>query len=361
MDKKYVRVMDGLKSNANGFEFKLDEVNMAKRWNPSSLDAQEMGGFNFGTEDKILRWLHRGDTLYDVIVPEDAEVVLVDDVKGVYRANKIIITNPRTITNELVLDLYKKTTLPDKIISHCLVTLLWRDRFDICKYIIKDRVNLSNIDVFINGYEDYISRDYISSNDLDEKIEEIHNILKEIKDPLSISLYVDKDVYIKDITDDKVINITGESGSGKSYYANKYLNDNDYIVIDTDLIFGDCSTDNKEVLEIRELFKNRDKKDLITDFDNCYLDILNYFKDRNKTIVIDSAQYRNIKDYSILKGRVIVMRTCVDISYERCINRFKETNPNYTKEELDKYSNKKLGMYEWYKSLNKFIKEIDKL
>ncbi len=28
MNKKYVRVMDGLKSNAGGFEYKLDEINM---------------------------------------------------------------------------------------------------------------------------------------------------------------------------------------------------------------------------------------------------------------------------------------------------------------------------------------------
>ena len=72
---KYVRVMDGLKSNAGGFEYKLDEVNIAKKWNPNSQDPEEMGGFNFGTEDKILRWLHRGDTIYDVIIPEDAEVL----------------------------------------------------------------------------------------------------------------------------------------------------------------------------------------------------------------------------------------------------------------------------------------------
>lgn len=34
-----------------------------------------MGGFNFSTESKILRWLVRGDTIYDVELPEDAEVV----------------------------------------------------------------------------------------------------------------------------------------------------------------------------------------------------------------------------------------------------------------------------------------------
>ena len=27
--KKYVRVMDGIKSNAGGFEYKLDEINIA--------------------------------------------------------------------------------------------------------------------------------------------------------------------------------------------------------------------------------------------------------------------------------------------------------------------------------------------
>ena len=37
---KYVRVMDGLKSNAGGFEYKIDEVNIANNWNPNSLEAE---------------------------------------------------------------------------------------------------------------------------------------------------------------------------------------------------------------------------------------------------------------------------------------------------------------------------------
>ena len=105
---KYVRVMDGLKSNAGGFEYKLDEVNVANNWNPKADTPDEFGGFNFGTEDKILRWLHRGDTIYDVIIPDDAEVILCNDEKGVYRSNKIIVTNPRKITDNMVLELYKK-------------------------------------------------------------------------------------------------------------------------------------------------------------------------------------------------------------------------------------------------------------
>ena len=111
MKKKYVRVMGGVISNAGGFNYKLDEINIATIWNPAFLEPEKMGGFNFSTEDKILRWLHRGDTIYDVIVPEDAEIIVCDEEKGIYRANKIIVTNPRIITDDLVLDLYKKTTL----------------------------------------------------------------------------------------------------------------------------------------------------------------------------------------------------------------------------------------------------------
>lgn len=42
MEKKYVRVMDGLKSNAGGFEYKLNEINTANVWNPNTYNPKEM-------------------------------------------------------------------------------------------------------------------------------------------------------------------------------------------------------------------------------------------------------------------------------------------------------------------------------
>ena len=168
---KYVRVMDGLKSNAGGFEYKLDEINIAEKWNPNSLDPEEMGGFNFGTEDKILRWLHRGDTIYDVIVPDDADVYNVDEDKGIFRANKIIVTNPRKITDEMVIDLYKKSTLSDKIIAQCLLTLIWKNRIEISKYIIKDRVKLDNADEILEEFVNYAG----DKNLAYESTQEIYN------------------------------------------------------------------------------------------------------------------------------------------------------------------------------------------
>ena len=50
---------------------------------------------NFTNEENILRWMIRGDTLYDVIIPEDADVVSVENKNtpnGVWRTNKIIVS-----------------------------------------------------------------------------------------------------------------------------------------------------------------------------------------------------------------------------------------------------------------------------
>ena len=178
---------------------------------------------------------------------------------------------------------------------------------------------------------------------------------------LFIELNVDKEPYIKKLTDDNVINLTGESGSGKSYYTNHYLNNDNYVVIDTDEVFArfeDSKGINKELgIEFRNKYK--ELPNLFNDFDIIYQDILEFFKDTNKIIVIDSAQFRNVKDINILKGTVIVMRTSVDKCYNRCIERYKINHPNATEEDIINYSNKKRGMYIWHKSINDFILKID--
>lgn len=358
---KYVRVMDGLKSNAGGFEYKLDEINVATLWNPTTFEPEKMGGFNFGTKDKILRWLHRGDTIYDVIVPDDAELILVDDEKGIYRSNKIIVTNPRVITDELVLEIYKNTTLNNKIIAQCLVTLLWKNRKEISKYIIKDRVNLENIDEILNEFVSYAKEDNLNS----ESGKEIFEILQEIKSPLDISLYVEKTPYIKEITSDKIINLTGQSGSGKSTYAKRHFNNEEYVIIDTDEVFSEkrfleSTGINKE---LGELFRSKYEvlPNLADDFDLIYREILDYCKDLDKTIVIDCAQFHCVKDINILKGKIIIIRTDIDTCYNRAIERWKISNKTYTQEELEKYSERKKAIFKWYKGSNEFIRKINNI
>ena len=181
----YVRVMDGLKSNASGQEFKLNEVITAELWNPKELEPEKMGGFNFSKEDKILRYIFRGDTIYDVIIPEDADVICVDEQKGIYRANKIIVTNPRKITEDMVIDIYKKSTLPMERYFQCIYCLLFRKYINASKYIIKDIVNKNNVDAAIKEFENFAARgndtgifDY---DKLFPEAKEIYDILLDIR------------------------------------------------------------------------------------------------------------------------------------------------------------------------------------
>ena len=181
----YVRVMDGLKSNASGQEFKLNEVITAELWNPKELEPEKMGGFNFSKEDKILRYIFRGDTIYDVIIPDDAEVIAVDEGKGIYRANKIIVTNPRKITEDMVIDIYKKSTLPMERYFQCIYCLLFRKYINASKYIIKDIVNKNNVDAAIKEFENFVARGndtgIFDCDKLFPEAKEIYDILLDIR------------------------------------------------------------------------------------------------------------------------------------------------------------------------------------
>ena len=158
MNNKYVKVMFGNKSGVNGFEYKIGKVNVAEYWNPNDLDAKNMGGFNFSTEDKIIRWLVRGDTIYDVIIPEDSEVVDCPSESaphGVFRTNKIIIVNPKPVTDEMAMELYKKSDLPEKSYFKAMAGCCVRGHIHTAKQIFRDKINENNIDLAISEFEDF--------------------------------------------------------------------------------------------------------------------------------------------------------------------------------------------------------------
>ena len=181
---------------------------------------------------------------------------------------------------------------------------------------------------------------------------------------MEIDISMNKEPYIKEITKDKIINITGESGSGKTYYTKEYIDNDEYIVIDTDEVFSKNKKATGINSEVSNYFINKYKDkipSLFDNFDKIYLDLLEYFQDSEKTLVIDSAQFRNMVDLKNLKGTIIILRTSIDECYKRCINRFKENNKNATKDDIEIYSNKKKGIYEWYKYLNEFLIAVDKL
>lgn len=188
---KYLKVMFGIKSGANSdFEYKLNEVNIASNWNPSSTDLKEMGGFNFSTEDKILRWLIRGDTLYDVEIPKDAEVIDCPSESaphGVFRSNKIIISNPRLVTDDIAMGLYLKSNLPDKSYYKALAGCAIRGYRNTSLKIIEDKVNKDNIDLVLSEIDDFV-KPYQSSGTSSNGIEIYEEVMKILEDIKNTSL-----------------------------------------------------------------------------------------------------------------------------------------------------------------------------
>lgn len=182
---KYVRVMFNNVSSANGYEFKENEVNVSEYWNPKEIGPDKMGGFNFSVEDKILRYLVRGDTICDVILPEDAEVIECPSKScphGIFRANKIIVSNFRKMTDELAMEIYKKTNLPEKSYYKSLAGCAVRGYKNTTMQIIKDKVNRDNIDEVISEFEDFVKPGYYwDKKGNDEFIIEVREYLNKFK------------------------------------------------------------------------------------------------------------------------------------------------------------------------------------
>ena len=119
----------------------------------------------------------------------------------------------------------------------------------------------------------------------------------------------DKVDYVKKITDDEIMNVTGSVGSGKSTYGIKYYNNNDYIVIGIDSLYtnNDPNTLNDDVLELRKVlldnYGNIDK-----DVAFLYDDIIKFIKNKHRKGIIEGGGLTSI-DIQQFKGTVIVKRT----------------------------------------------------
>lgn len=179
---KYVKVMFGTTSGANSnLKYKINELNVAPIWNSKTSNPKDMGGFNVSTEDKILRWLVRGDTIYDVEIPDDAELVIVDYDKGIYRTNKMIIKNPKIVTDELAMKFYLESNLPEKAYYKSLAGCAIRGYKNTCLKIIEDRINKNNIDLALSEWNDFHMPGHCTENGNAKVDKEIYEYLKEIR------------------------------------------------------------------------------------------------------------------------------------------------------------------------------------
>ena len=73
-NNKYCRVIND-KPYRDGRSFPIDELVIAdKKIDLNATDRTKMGGFYISTREYVFRWLIRGNTLCDVIIPQDEKI-----------------------------------------------------------------------------------------------------------------------------------------------------------------------------------------------------------------------------------------------------------------------------------------------
>lgn len=180
---KYLKVMFSEKSRYNDFEYKVNEINVSPHWNKNALTPEEMGGLNYSNEENILRWLHNGNTIYEVEIPSDAETVSVRESAtpyGVFRSNKIIIKNPKPVTDEMALEFYKKTTIPESAFPKALGSVSLMNYYNTAITIFNDKVTKENVDYYLSEWNDFMSKK--ERQNCNETVIEINKRLNEYKE-----------------------------------------------------------------------------------------------------------------------------------------------------------------------------------
>lgn len=183
---KYYRVIQTIKKYNDGRRFPLDEIVIAdNKVNLNATDRTKMGGFCISSYEYIFRWLIRGDTLCEVKIPDDTKIYKTVSDNGIYIADKIILTNPKKINDDLAMELYRKSTLPEisyfKAMTACSICGYTNTAMKVCN----DKVNKENVNIAITELEDFCKRrndeKYINDPLAIESVKILYDRLKEIK------------------------------------------------------------------------------------------------------------------------------------------------------------------------------------
>lgn len=184
---KYYRVIHTVKEYDDGRRFPIEEVVTSdKKVNLDATERENIGGFYVSTLEFIFRWIIRGDTLCEVIIPENTKIYKTTSENGIYVADKIILTNPIKLDENLVMKLYRASTLPEvsyfKAMAACAICGYINTALTVCE----EKVNKSNIDIALSEINDFCQRrygeKYINDEKAEKSLEILYNKLKEIKE-----------------------------------------------------------------------------------------------------------------------------------------------------------------------------------
>lgn len=180
-----------------------------------------------------------------------------------------------------------------------------------------------------------------------------------MKREAKIYLFKDREDFIIDLTSDDIVNVIGTKGSGKTTSSLKYINDDNYIVINCDrlLELPSDEIEDKELKNIRKILKEKYSEiEENKSFINCYNDIIEYIQNRRKKGLVEGNIIQNIEPITQLKGKVIVKRTGVIKCFFRAVKR-DYPNGFFLKDEIKKHG-KILGRFYRLKNIIKRRKNI---
>ena len=98
---------------------------------------------------------------------------------GVYRANKVILTNKRMVTDDMAMEFYNKTKIPESAFPKALGAVSIMNYKNTALKILKDKVNASNIDYYLEEWNDFIDKK--DRKDSNETVKLIDSELNKIK------------------------------------------------------------------------------------------------------------------------------------------------------------------------------------
>ena len=182
----YYRVIQTTKEYSDGKKFPINEVvESNKKIDFNTMDRTQIGGFCVSTYEYIFRWLIRGDTLCEVVIPEDDKIYKTTSENGIYVAEKIILTNPKKIDDNFATELYLHLTLPEnsyfKSMTACAIMGYLNTALKVCD----EHVTKENVCNAIFELESYCQRrekeNYIDNALAIESVKILYNKLKQIE------------------------------------------------------------------------------------------------------------------------------------------------------------------------------------
>ncbi len=190
-----------------------------------------------------------------------------------------------------------------------------------------------------------------------------------------LKLFIDQPDYQKKISKDNIINVIGIKGSGKTTLSNKYITNDEYIVINCDKLFSNekATSATKESENIKKILLKKyqiiqEGKEFIKYYNEIVKHILKTYQ---KKVFIEGNVLQEIQPITSLKGTIIIKRTAIFKCFIRAIKRDYK-NQYFMNIEVKKYG--KLGkitrlikiikrrkkIFKQSKQINKIIEELEK-